>query len=636
MRFARATEGTEEERLRLTGDAYCSQVPCDSSCTSGNLSAFLAVTQLRFLLGAAPLLRLPPPDPMRDLSAWLEATRSLLLDRHPGFGETLMAWPSRLPTNPRAPFEPFTTEAMGRAYEEHLGRTARQKQGTFYTAAPLIRRLLEAPLEASEPRLLDPAMGCGAFLSEALAMRDPGDAQGRWDFACRSLFGVERDPLAREIAVLALWLRIGHPLGDPRALQANLRVGDSLLSPELDPSGIDWVRAFAEPMRHGGFTAVVGNPPFLNIERLEPAARELYRQAFPSARKRFDLFIPMAERALDLTRPGGRIALVLPHPFLTQAYGEGLRRRYLTETTLQTIEEVAFPGAAVRTILLSARKQAPVPESEVAVIANGESERLPQAPLIHLPEARIPSRGGKAFAIAHQALSRGIPLGTVAFATWGVRGVPIEAFHRDSPDHPACRRMIKGEGIEPYQVNWGGKWLRYEPERLYRPLFRELFEGEKIVLRKVSGSRGLVAALDREGYYTDDSVLCCQLRKQLAEVPESVARRYGMPHGNGPLAGMLQADSLLDAYDLPVLLGFLNSRLAALVFDLLLGNGLNVYPGALMRLPLPPFDATGFAALRTLVSRRLAFPREASKSDHAIEACLAGLFGVELDAVTRV
>jgi len=578
-------------------------------------SPVVAGIQQRFLRAAARRGLLPA------LTPWdAEAARALLLSRMPGFSETLMGWDVPLTAIPDVN-EDFTSDAMGRWYEVKLGRSARQNQGTFYTERPMIRRLLAEPLARPQARLLDPAMGCGAFLSEALAMTELDSAEARWDFACRALYGVDRDPLAREIAILALWLQAGHPEGDPRHLMQNFLLGDSLLPP---PEGLDWSQAFPGPMGEGGFTAVIGNPPFVNVERLDPDVKAVYREAFPDLQKRFDLFVPMAARALDLTRPGGHLALVLPQAFLTQAYAEPLRRRFLAETTLLRLAEADFPGASVRTVLLTARKSPPPADHQI-LLSVGREEKLPQAPLSGLPEARIPSRGGEAFAIALSAFERGVPLGEVAFATWGVRGVPITTFHRDAADHPSCRPMIKGDGIEPYHVRWGGKYLRYEPDKLYRPLFPQLFEQEKIVLRKVSGSRGLVAALDREGFYTDDSVLCCQLRRQLDGLPEAISRRFGGPRRSGDLAG----------YDLPILLAVLNSRLGAMIFELLLGNGLNVYPGAVMRLPLPPYDAERFAFIRSLVERRLsANPEEAANLDRILETQLAVLYGVDATSLS--
>ncbi|MOA55953.1 hypothetical protein D3C78_1798450 [compost metagenome] len=67
-----------------------------------------------------------------------------------------------------------------------------------------------------------------------------------------------------------------------------------------------------------------------------------------------------------------------------------------------------------------------------------------------------------------------------------------------------------------------------------------------------------------------------------------------------------------------------------MIFELLLGNGLNVYPGAVMRLPLPPYDAERFAFIRMLVERRSsASPVEAANLDRILETQLAVLYGVD-------
>ncbi|MEO8070648.1 MAG: N-6 DNA methylase, partial [Acidobacteriota bacterium] len=142
--------------------------------------------------------------------------------------------------------------------------TRRKRSGTFYTPRPLaefvVRRTL-APLVAGAStdtilalRVLDPAMGSGAFLVAAChylaqayerALVDEGgaasgdlDEDGRANIrrliAERCLAGVDRNPVAVQLARLSLWLTTlarGKPLG---FLDHRLRVGNSLIgaSPE--------------------------------------------------------------------------------------------------------------------------------------------------------------------------------------------------------------------------------------------------------------------------------------------------------------------------------------------------------------------------------------------------------------------
>jgi hypothetical protein len=136
---------------------------------------------------------------------------------------------------------------------------ARKQSGTFYTPQPLaefvVRRTL-APLVAGRSsddilalRVVDPAMGSGAFLvaacrylarAYARALVDEGRASTS-DFdaperaalrrlvAERCLAGVDRNPVAVQVARLSLWLTTlahGKPLG---FLDHRLRVGNSLI-----------------------------------------------------------------------------------------------------------------------------------------------------------------------------------------------------------------------------------------------------------------------------------------------------------------------------------------------------------------------------------------------------------------------
>ena len=106
-------------------------------------------------------------------------------------------------------------------------------------------------------RILDPAMGSGHFLLRACsylaeeiathpytgedAVRDtPGDsAVVYWKrkVAETCIFGVDQNPLAVELAKLALWLEtvaVDQPL---TFLNHHLRVGNSLLGPTIDDLG---------------------------------------------------------------------------------------------------------------------------------------------------------------------------------------------------------------------------------------------------------------------------------------------------------------------------------------------------------------------------------------------------------------
>ncbi len=138
---------------------------------------------------------------------------------------------------------------------------ARKVSGSYYTPDSLVQALLDETLDPLieetvagkedkaaiesllDLRIIDPACGSGHFLLAAarrLASRiarlsSPGtpseDDYRHWlrEVARRSLFGVDRNPMAIELAKVALWIETVEP-GKPLSfLDAHLRCGDSLL-----------------------------------------------------------------------------------------------------------------------------------------------------------------------------------------------------------------------------------------------------------------------------------------------------------------------------------------------------------------------------------------------------------------------
>ncbi|GAA5264604.1 hypothetical protein ACOSOMT5_P1029 [Acidiphilium sp. MT5] len=240
----------------------------------GLLITFAALARGEPLLGLPALDGLFAPSTMPDLDALHLSNRALL--------EAIyrLAWlrndGALVPVN----WRDMETEELGSVYESLLELTprltddaramtfaegteqrgnARKTTGSYYTPDTLVQTLLDSALdpvldrveaEAENPAaallgvtVIDPACGSGHFLLAAgrriatrLAhARSDGVASAEdfrhalRDVARSSLFGVDRNPMAVELTKVALWIETvdpGKPLG---FLDANLRVGDSLL-----------------------------------------------------------------------------------------------------------------------------------------------------------------------------------------------------------------------------------------------------------------------------------------------------------------------------------------------------------------------------------------------------------------------
>lgn len=191
-----------------------------------------------------------------------------------------LAWLTEKSGLVRVNWRDMQTEELGSVYESLLelapllsndGRemvfaegaeqkgNARKTSGSYYTPDALVQMLLNSALdpvlervaaEAADPAaallgisVIDPACGSGHFLLAAgrriatrLARARAGGVASTEDYrhalrdvARTCLYGVDRNPMALELAKVALWIETvdpGKPLG---FLDANLRCGDALL-----------------------------------------------------------------------------------------------------------------------------------------------------------------------------------------------------------------------------------------------------------------------------------------------------------------------------------------------------------------------------------------------------------------------
>jgi len=270
---------------------------CEDAMRAGSLGfwdALAAITTLSRTGGEVDSLRVFPfnghlfskraaPSLESDRRHTGPTARSRARDQ--ALRQTLLALGTRTGRTGRLPlhYGDFGVEQLGAVYERVLDldpdtidttqpaptaranhSAARKDTGTFYTPQSIadltIRRTLGPLVDDSSAdqiltlRIVDPAMGSGAFLVAALhflaaAYERALVAEGRYApleindhmrarfrrlIAQRCLFGVDNNPVAVQVARLSMWLATlahGKPLG---FLDHRLRVGNSLIGTTPD------------------------------------------------------------------------------------------------------------------------------------------------------------------------------------------------------------------------------------------------------------------------------------------------------------------------------------------------------------------------------------------------------------------
>jgi hypothetical protein len=122
----------------------------------------------------------------------------------------------------------------------------------------------------------------------------------------------------------------------------------------------------------GGFSVVIGNPPWVRAERLSPARRQALHDRFSWWRSdgsrgyshQPDLSVAFLQRCLELTAPGGAVGLLVPSKVTSAGYGETARRAMVRETSIAYLHRVpdrdaARFGATTYPLAIVAQKKAP-------------------------------------------------------------------------------------------------------------------------------------------------------------------------------------------------------------------------------------------------------------------------------------
>ncbi|EAR23726.1 hypothetical protein A20C1_03538 [marine actinobacterium PHSC20C1] len=75
------------------------------------------------------------------------------------------------------------------------------------------------------------------------------------------------------------------------------------------------------------FDFVIGNPPYVRQELIDPHQLVAYRKAFSTMVGRADLYVPFIEKSLDHLNVGGKLSFICADAWVKNDYGRGIREK---------------------------------------------------------------------------------------------------------------------------------------------------------------------------------------------------------------------------------------------------------------------------------------------------------------------
>ncbi len=222
--------------------------------------------------------------------------------------------------------------------------------GAVYTRSWVVELVLDLANYTSARNLVDahaiePSAGDGAFLGEMVnRLLNSCRFQNRpWLDCLNSLRAYEVDAIALQRCTNRLQqilTEAGVDGADARQLiSAWLVEGDYLLVSGRELAAQAPMGQLFSGLPHLA-DYIVGNPPYVRVERIPEPLNATYRRLFPTMRGRADLYIGFYEASLRRLNPGGVCVFICADRWMVNQYGEALRRFIANGFAVETLVEM--------------------------------------------------------------------------------------------------------------------------------------------------------------------------------------------------------------------------------------------------------------------------------------------------------
>ncbi|MCX7929038.1 MAG: Eco57I restriction-modification methylase domain-containing protein, partial [Patescibacteria group bacterium] len=343
-----------------------------------------------------------------------------------------------------------------------------------------------------------------------------------------------------------------------------------------------------------GFDIVIGNPPYVNIEKIDKTTKDNITK-FRTAHQKYDLYVLFYEKGIDLLKQNGQLIYITSNKFLSQGYGLLLRKEILKYSINQIINfnYDVFEAATVRTCIFHLQKISRRNNSIkiINIESQKDSDKFSKLEFSYLNQEIFNSTDennfrinltNKKIAILKKIEKNSIRIEEICSVNYGLRpsseklGLKKESFIFSSNPDRKYKKYFEGKDMGYWQIKTSS-YLDYQPSVMYNAMFPELFENPKLVgLRTLSDIGKLRFIYDDEKYYCNDSVVVLVLWHLFSSVQ------------NQTVVKNITNDRIKTSMNFNYFFvqGILNSKLIKFYVNELFYDGTHFYPNHMKSLPI--------------------------------------------------
>ncbi|MBD3156248.1 N-6 DNA methylase, partial [Candidatus Peregrinibacteria bacterium] len=337
--------------------------------------------------------------------------------------------------------------------------------------------------------------------------------------------------------------KVAKLTADTKKLEAEI---EEIKSNKIYENAFEWRFEFPEVLDDNGdfvgFDVVIGNPPYISAWEMH-VNDEKQREAIKNVLKNgailtghWDLYMAFILLSIEIGKANSYNTYIIPNPFLREKYAASIRKHLLDEMELHSVTlfetNNVFDEVARRTIIYLF-KNAKNSKPDLSILeTNSQEFKIDYKTTISKDEWRKSSdyrfntsADNDIFTLLEKIETNSIRLGNICYINYGAQvSSKIKSGFKKAEvvgkvKAGNSKRFVEGKDVHRWELAYRDLWLDYRKNELYGPRFEELFETDKILVRKISDKGHRVAATyDNNGYYTDDGCVIAILFTSLDNI----------------------------------------------------------------------------------------------------------------------
>jgi adenine-specific DNA-methyltransferase len=252
-------------------------------------------------------------------------------------------------------------------------------------------------------------------------------------------------------------------------------------------NAFEWRFEFPEVLNDDGdfigFDVIIGNPPYIQLQKMGLGSEALEKQNFETFAKTGDIYQLFYEVGVNLLRNDGQLCYITSNKWMRTDYGKVTRNYFGTKCNVQFVIDFGmgqmFDSATTYTNILLLTKQIPSLNISLCRIKNDYNLQIPLAEYTLKNMVEVENPQGKSWVAydknEYQLIKRiemqGVPLKNWDIEiNYGIKTGLNEAFivdtetkdlliKEDPKSAEIIRPILRGEDIKAYVPQWDGKWL---------------------------------------------------------------------------------------------------------------------------------------------------------------------------------